>query len=220
MKSALRYFLLLAFLIILSNCAPKVPFLSTVEASKTPQPVLPLSTPTLPPTLTPTFPPPTPTTTSSPTPTDTPLPPLIAPTLEPLAPAHATWQGEPVYQAESKPGYLFQIEYKTAEWGLSVDYSGQPAMVHRTLQGCYIVAVIPRGLPPRVQVETLSMTFGDVTFDISIVRNEQGNIETAILTGGDGNILTAFQVQTGENPEACLQAVEKLLSTLKSVAQP
>ncbi len=220
MKSSLKYFFLLVFLIILSNCAPKVPFLSTLEASQTPKPVLPFSTPTLPPTETPTFPPPTPTTTPSPTPTDTPLPPLIAPTLEPLAPAHATWQGEPVYKADSKPEYLFEIEYKTAEWGLTVDYSGQPALVHRTLPGCYIAMTVPRGLPPKVQVETLPMTFENAAFDVTIVRTDEGKIETVIVTGGDKNILTAFQVQTGENPEACLQAVEELLSTLESILRP
>jgi hypothetical protein len=210
--------LLLAFF-FLGSCAPAYPFLSTVEVSQTPQTVLPLSTPTPLPSPTPTFTP-SPTATPAPTPTDTPLPPLVPPTLEPLAPARAIWQGEPVYQEESRPGYLFQIEYMTAEWGLSVDYNGQPALVHRTLPGCYIVTTVPRGLPPAAHVETLSMTFGNVSFEVNIVRNDQGKIESAILTGGDGTITTAFQVETGQNAEACLEAVESLLSTLKSIPQP
>ncbi len=210
--------LLLAFF-FLGNCAPNYPLLTTVEASQTPQTVLPLATPTPLPSPTPTFTP-SPTATPAPTPTDTPLPPLVPPTLEPLAPAQANWQAEPVYQEESKPGYIVQIEYATAEWGLSVDYNGQPALVHRTIPECYIVMTVPRGLPPAAHVETLSMTFGNVSFEVNIVRNDQGKIESAVLTGGDSTIVTAFQVGMGQNPEACLDAVENLLSSLKSIPRP
>ncbi|MEJ5241206.1 MAG: hypothetical protein WHS87_08420 [Anaerolineales bacterium] len=203
-----------------SACGVQPAFFWTATPS---QNLLPQETPTLAPSAIPTqLPTATPTSIPSPTvtPTDTPLPPLVPPTLEPFAPLQAFWQGEPVYAADSKPGYLFQLEYATLEWGMSVDYSGQPALVHRRLPGCFIVAAPPRGLPPGVRVETLQKTLGNIPFDVNIIRDAQGNIQSLMLTGGDGNILTAFQVETGAEAEACLQAVETLLSTLRSIPQP
>lgn len=209
------------FLVIFAfvACTPQPVFFWTATPPE--QNLLPKETPTLSPTSTP-FPTETPTPFPSPTvtPTDTPLPPLVPPTLEPFAPLRQIWQGEPVYAADSKPGYLFQLEYATLEWGLSKDYSGQPALVHRNLPDCYLVAAPPHGLPPGVRVETLQKTLGKITFDVNIVRNAQGQIELVTLTGGDGNILTAFQVNPGPQADACLQAVESILSILRSIPQP
>lgn len=204
--------------LLLNACGVQPAFFWTATPPPSP---LPQATPTLLSTPTPTH---TPTITPIPsptaTPTDTPLPPLVAPTLEPFAPLRAFWQGEPVYAADSKPGYLFQLEYATLDWGMSVDYSGQPALVHRRLPGCFVTVAPPRGLPPGVRVETFQKNLGEITFDVNIVRDADGNIQLVMLTGGDGNILTAFQVETGPEAEACLQAVETLLSTLRSVPQP
>lgn len=217
MQRALWFFLLLW--LGLSGCAP-VPFFITATP---PEQNLLRETPTLLATATL---PPSPTLTPSPipsptvTPTDTPLPPLVPPTLPPFPPQKELWQGEPVYSADSKPGYLFQLEYATLEWGLSTDYSGAPALVHRNLPGCFITIAPPRGLPPGAQVETFQQTLGQVTFDVSIVYGANGEIQFMTFSGGDGNILTAFQVNLGSEQEACRQAVERLLSTFRSVPQP
>lgn len=211
------FFLLAVFLF--AACAPQSAFFWTATPGT--QNLVFQGTPTQSPTPTP-HPTDTPTPLPSPTvtPTDTPLPPLVPPTLEPFASLQGAWQGEPVYAADSKPGYLFQVEYANLEWGMSIDYSGRPALVHRSLPECYIVAAPPRGLPPGMNVETFQKTLGKITFDVNVARDAQGQIQLVTLTGGDGNILTAFQVNPGPQADACLQAVESILSTLRSIPQP
>ena len=55
-----------------------------------------------------------------------------------------------------------------------------------------------------------------VTFDVGTAF-ENGVRKFVTFTGGDGNIITAFEVSFGEESDACLADAVAVLSTLRSV---
>ena len=164
-----------------------------------------------------------PTSTSQPTPTqviatrtDTPLPTLELPTEVVNPPAQMAWDGVPTYPAESTPGYAFRVTYDPELWALTTDQFGFPALGHRTIPGCVISVTSGRGLPLNMTVEHDVLDTGEVTFDVGNVF-ENGVLKFVTYTGGNGTIITGFQVSFEDQAEACRAGAIRVVSTLRSV---
>jgi hypothetical protein len=152
----------------------------------------------------------------APTLTDTPLPTLDLPTEIVNAPSQMVWDGTPTYLGESSPGYVFRVTYNPDLWALTTDQFGFPALAHRNISACVISVTSGRGLPLNMTVEHDILYTEDITFDVGRVY-ENGVLKFVTYTGGDGRIITGFQVDFQENAEACLGEAVTVLSTLTSV---
>lgn len=148
--------------------------------------------------------------------TDTPLPTLELPTEVVNAPARMVWDGTPTYLGESTPGYSFRVTYNPDVWALTTDQFGFPALGHRDIPGCVIAVASGRGLPATMSVVHEVVYAGDVTFDVSSVY-ENDVLKFVTFTGGNGTIVTGFQVSFEEQSENCLGEAFTVLSTLDSV---
>lgn len=163
-------------------------------------------TPTLPPTST----------QQVPTLTDTPLPTLALPTEAVDAPSQMVWDGAPTYLAESTSGFAFRVMYDPDLWALTTDQFGFPALGHRTIAGCVISVTSGRGLPLNMTVEHEMLDAGNVTFDIGNVF-ENGVLKFVTYTGGNGTIITGFQVNFEEQADQCRADAVTVVFTLTSV---
>lgn len=159
---------------------------------------------------------PAPTNTQPVTPTDTLLPTLVLPTEAVNPPLLQVWDGTPTYPGDSTPGYAFRVTYDPEVWALTTDQFGFPALGHRTISSCIISITSGRGLPPNLSVEHEMLQFDNVTFDIATTF-ENGVKKFVSYTGGDGTIITAFEVSFQEESDACQADAVRVLSTLKSV---
>ena len=151
-----------------------------------------------------------------PTRTDTPLPTLELPTEVVNPPAQMVWDGVPTYLAESTPGFAFRVTYDPELWALTTDQFGFPALGHRTIPACVISVTSGRGLPLSMTVEHDMLSMGDVTFDIGNVF-ENGVLKFVTYTGGNGTIITGFQVSFEEQADECRAQAFAVLSTLTSI---
>ncbi len=149
-------------------------------------------------------------------PTDTPLPTLDLPTEAVNAPAQMVWDGMPTYLGESTPGYSFRVVYNPDLWALTTDQFGFPALAHRQVPACVISVTSGRGLPGSMSVEHDTLQAGSITFDVGNVY-ENGVLKFVTYTGGDGTIITGFQVSFEELVDECLLDAKTVLSTLRSV---
>ncbi len=157
-----------------------------------------------------------PTSTPAVTATDTPLPTLVLPTEAVNPPVRQVWDGTPTYPGDSKPGYAFRVTYDPDVWGLTTDQFGFPALGHRTIPNCVISVTSGRGLPPSMSVEHEMVQIEDKNFDIGTVY-EGGVKQFVTFTGGDGTILTAFEVTFQQDSDACVKDATTVISTLQSV---
>jgi hypothetical protein len=148
--------------------------------------------------------------------TDTPLPTLELPTEVVNPPTKLVWDGEPTYPGESTPGYAFRVTYDPELWALTTDQFGFPALGHRNIAGCIISVTSGRGLPGDMSVEHDVLYTGNVTFDVGKV-SENGVLKFVTYTGGDGTIITGFEVTFEEQVDECLANAVTVLSTLTSV---
>ena len=148
--------------------------------------------------------------------TDAPLPTLDLPTEARNAPAQMVWDGVPTYLGESTPGYLFRVTYDPDLWALTTDQFGFPALAHRQVSACVISVASGRGLPGNMSVEHEILQAGNITFDVGNVY-ENGVLTFVTYTGGDGTIITGFQVSFEELVDECLLDAETVLATLRSV---
>ncbi len=148
--------------------------------------------------------------------TDTPLPTLDLPTEAFNAPPQMVWDGVPTYLGESTPGYLFRVTYDPDLWALTTDQFGFPALAHRQVSACVISVASGRGLPGNMSVEHEILQAGNITFDVGNVY-ENGVLKFVTYTGGDGTIITGFQVSFEELADECLLDAETVLATLRSV---
>jgi hypothetical protein len=180
--------------------APEFPVI--IETTETPEPA---STSTT-----------VPSPTLSVTQTETPLPPLELPTEPVNAPAKMVWDGTPTYPGDSTPGFMFRVTYDPDIWAVTADQFGFPALGHRNITNCVISVTAGRGLPPNVTVEHDVLYTDAVTFDVATAL-ENGVKKFVTYTGGDGIIITAFEVAFQEQADACLADAVKVLSTLRSV---
>jgi len=216
-----RIILILILSLMITSCGAAAP----MEEPAAPAPAEPaLAAPTsLPPTLFPsqtseptqTFTP-EPTFTPSVTPTDTPLPPLELPTEIPNAPSLLAWDGTPTYLGDSQPGYDFRVYYNPDVWALTTDQFGYFAIGHRDIPYCVISVTSGRGLPANVSVEQDVYYVGKVTYYVGTAF-ENGVKKFVTYTGGDGTVLTGFEVSFEEESDPCIEAAIKVLDTLRSI---
>src|SRR5512138_1073069 len=125
--------------------------------------------------------------------TDTPLPTLALPSEAANAPTQMVWDGVPTYLGESTPGYSFRVTYDPDIWALTTDQFGFPALAHRQIPVCVITVTSGRGLPADMTVEHDILHTGKVSFDVSKV-SENGVLKFVTYVGGDGTIITGFEV--------------------------
>jgi hypothetical protein len=150
------------------------------------------------------------------TPTDSPLPTLELPTEVVNAPVRMVWDGTPTYLAESTPGYSFRVTYDPDLWALTTNQFGFPALGHRNILGCVISVTSGRGLPGNMTVEHDVLYTENITFDVGKVF-ENGVLKFVTYTGGDGTIITGFEVTFEEQADECLADAVTVLSTLTSI---
>jgi hypothetical protein len=224
-----RFIVILILTLLLTSCggapAPTQAPVPTEPATETEMPTQPIiagtntlvntptpaSTSTAVPTETP-----APTRTPAFTPTDTPLPTLALPTEVVNPPARQVWDGDPTYPGDSTPGFSFRVTYVPAIWALTTDQFGFPALGHRTISNCVISVTSGRGLPPSMSVEHEMLQTENITFDVGTAY-ENGVKQFVTFTGGDGTIITAFQVSFQDESDACVKDAVDVISTLTSV---
>ena len=215
-----RIVITLILTMILTSCgaaaATQAPATAQSPCTATEAPVEPIiveASPTLEPTQTFT---PEPTYTPSVTPTETPLPPLELPTEMVNAPALLVWDGKPTYLGDLQPGFYFRVSYDPNLWALTADQFGYPAIGHRNIPYCVISVTSGRGLPPDISVEHDILYTGNVTFNVGTAY-EGGVKKFVTYTGGDGRIITGFEVSFEEQSDKCIADAVTVLSTLRSV---
>jgi hypothetical protein len=223
-----RIIFILILTLFLTSCGgaaatqapPQTESPAATQAPATEVPVQPLTADTIPQdtaTAKPTNPPlPSPTIFPSITPTETDLPPLLLPTEALNAPTTLVWDGEPTYLGDSQPGYAFRVTYNPDVWALTKDQFGFPALGHRNIPGCVISVTSGRGMPLNIVVEHDVLDTGKITFDVGTAY-ENGVKKFVTYTGGDGTIVTAFEVDFTEQSDACIADAVTVLSTLRSV---
>lgn len=206
--------------LLLTSCggaaATQAPAMTEVPAATEAPVVEPLvaePSPTLAPTQTFT---PEPTYTPSVTPTETQLPPLDLPTEALNALARMVWDGVPTYPGDSTPGYAFRVTYDPDVWAVTNDQFGFPALGHRNIEYCVIAVTSGRGMPLNITVEHDVLYTDKVTFDVGTAF-ENGVKKFTTYTGGDGTIITGFEVSFQDQVDACLADAVTVLSTLRSV---
>lgn len=151
-----------------------------------------------------------------PTPTETPLPKLDLPGLIPNAPSLLAWDGTPTYLGDSLSGFDFRVMYDPEIWALTEDQFGYPALGHREIPYCVISVTSGRGLPPNISVEQDVLYTDTVTLYVGTAY-EDGVKKFVTYTGGDGTIITAFEVAFEEQADECLADAEEVITTLRSV---
>ena len=159
---------------------------------------------------------PAPTQTPAVTQTETPLPPLELPTEIRNPPPKMVWDGTPTYLGDSRPGFAFRVTYDPDLWAVTTDQFGFPSLAHRNISGCVISVTAGRGLPPNIVVDHDVLSTDTVNFDVATAF-ENGVKKFVTYTGGDGTIVTAFEVSFQEQVDACLTEAVTVLSTLQSV---
>jgi hypothetical protein len=165
----------------------------------TEEPILPEDTPTL-----------------EPTPTETSLPRLDLPALIPNAPSLLAWDGKPTYLGDSLPGFDFRVMYDPDIWALTEDQFGYPAIGHREIPYCVISVTSGRGLPANISVEQDILYTDKITLYVGTAY-EDGVKKFVTYTGGDGTIITAFQVVFDGRVDECITDSEEVITTLRSI---
>ena len=150
------------------------------------------------------------------TPTETPLPPIEMPALLPNAPSLLAWDGTPTYLGDSLPGFDFRVMYDPEIWALTEDQFGYPALGHREILYCVISVTSGRGLPPSISVEQDILYTDKVTLYVGTAF-ENGVKKFVTYTGGDGTIITAFEVVFEEQVDECIEDAEAVITTLRSI---
>jgi hypothetical protein len=145
----------------------------------------------------------------TPAPTETALPPLELPLLESGAPSILPWDGRPTYLAESQPGYYFRVLFDPGVWALTRDASGLSVLGHREIAYCIISPSTGRGLPLDVVVEHETRRLERMTYEVNTVFSN-GQKQLVTYVGGDGLVVTGFEVIFRENEEVCLSDAESL----------
>ncbi len=126
------------------------------------------------------------------------------------------WDGVPTYLADSQPGFDFRVRFDPDVWALTTDQFGFPALGHRSIPTCIISPASGRGLPPNVTVVQEVRKVGTVRYQISTAYLNDVK-QFVNYTGGDGTILTAFQVSFQDQADQCISDAETVLATLTSV---
>lgn len=213
-----RVLFILTLSLILTSCAgaaaTEAPAAPTSDAVPTAPPVPPENTPTFEP-IEIASPIPSPTE-ILPTPTETSLPPLELPALLPNAPSLLAWDGTPTYLGDSQPGFDFRVMYDPDVWALTEDQFGYPAIGHREIPYCVISVTSGRGMPANISVEQDILYANKLTLYVGTAF-EDGVKKFVTYTGGDGTIITAFQVVFEDQADECIADAENVITTLRSI---
>ena len=202
-------------LVLITGCSPSAPPQESSSAQgETFTPAA--SAPTLVPTEAPTSTPGAFVLDLQPHPTSTALPTLVLPPRPAFSPGAQVWDGLPTYPADSREGFYFRLLYYPAEWALTTNQYGFPALASRGLPGCVIAPAVGRGLPPNGSVDHDTRMIGEVSYQISSI-SVGGALQTVVYAGGNGVIFTAFEVSFVEAAEPCVAAAEAVLGTLRAV---
>jgi hypothetical protein len=111
---------------------------------------------------------------------------------------------------------MFRVTYDPELWALRVDQFGFPALGHRNIPGCVISVTSGRGLPANMTVDHDVLYVGNLTFDVGRV-SENGVLKFITYTGGDGIVITGFEVSFEEQADECQADAVMVLSTLISI---
>jgi hypothetical protein len=126
------------------------------------------------------------------------------------------WDGTPTYLGDSTPGFAFRVTYDPDLWAVTADQFGFPSLAHRNITGCVISVTSGRGMPPNIVVEHDVLYTDTVNFDVATAF-ENGVRKFVTYTGGDGTVITAFEVSFQDQADACLADAVTVLTTLRSV---
>lgn len=185
----------------------------TVQPSFTPAIILP--SPSNPSTSTP-----NPTITTIPffgTPVETQLPELELPTLPVNGPSRMSWTGLPTYPVETDGNFLFRVDYDPASWAQTRGNFGGNVLASRVIPFCVITPINNNELPVAWKVDHQTRILGSTVFDVhTAILQDAAQFVTFI--GGDGNILTSFQVTFKGNGQECLNQSEIVIASLRSFA--
>jgi hypothetical protein len=150
--------------------------------------------------------------------TETPLPPLEVAPPEPNLPPIENWDGLPTYLAESAPDTYFRLSYNPYLWAQTEDQFGQIVLAHREIAYCVIAPTVGRGLPMSFNTERETRLIGPIEYEINRAYKDDVLEFVSYYGGIPAEIYTGFQVSVPpEQPEACLQAAETVLATLRAV---
>jgi len=152
-----------------------------------------------------------------PTATETLLPPLDLPTENPRAPLSVAWTGLPTYPGDSDPGLLFRLDYDPDVWAQTEGNFGDIVLGNRRIEYCTITPWSGRGLPIDLKVSHEFRVIGSASYDVNTVLS-QGEVKFISYVGGDGHVLTGFQVSFNSQQNQCIQEAETILSTLRSLS--
>jgi len=150
-----------------------------------------------------------------PTATETLLPPLELPTEKPRAPAFIAWTGQPTYPGDSEAGLLFRVDYDPDLWAQTDGNFGDIVLANRKIEYCTISPWTGRGLPVDWKVTHEIRVIGVATFEVNSVSVDD-MLKFVSYIGGDGRVLTGFQVSFDQQAEQCQLDAEAILGTLRS----
>ena len=126
------------------------------------------------------------------------------------------WDGAPTYPGDSTSGFSFRVTYDPDQWAVTSDQFGFPVLGHRGIEYCVIAVTAGRGMPANITIEHDVLYADKITFDVGIAY-ENGVMKFVTYTGGDGTIITGFEVSFQDQVEPCLADAVTVLSTLQSV---
>ena len=150
-----------------------------------------------------------------PTPSETLFPMRELPTPELTILPSQPWIGAVTYAAESTPGYDFRLDFDPSVWALTFDEMGNVALFHRDIPYCKIIPTVGRGTPRDWTVDDQFKTIGLIRYEVVTV-SQAGVVQFVNYFGGDGVILTGFQVSSQAHLPECYPAAEIVLGTLSS----
>ncbi len=151
------------------------------------------------------------------TPIETRLPDLTLPTLPANAPIRMGWTGLPTYQGDSENNLLFRVDYNPVLWAQTRGNFGDIVLANRQIQNCIITPGSGYEMPVDWKVDHQTRMIGSASFEVNTAIL-QDSVQFASYIGGDGNILTGFQVTFYGNSQACLDQAEAVFGSLRSFA--
>lgn len=205
---------------ILAGCAGATSTSTPTTAPETAVPASPIPRFTMLPTWTPANTP-TPRATRTPRNTSTPLAAAsVFPTIQ-GAGGNERLLDRPTSAQEAKPANLVSLEYNPNTWSLNsyypTAYMGY-SLSHRSIYGCSLEPSVGQS-PEGYQVEQYSRELGATAYDITRF-SQAGTLLFADYCTGAGQDHTCYQMNPGDDHEACTEASEIVLSSYQLISNP
>jgi hypothetical protein len=109
------------------------------------------------------------------------------------------------------------VDYDPDLWAQTEGNYGDIVLGNRRLEYCTITPWTGRGLPVDWKVVHEFRYIGSASFDVNTIT-AQDIIKFVTYTGGDGHILSGFQVSFQDQRDQCLLEAEAIFGTLRSYA--